>query len=174
MILCKHIRYHQIKPTDSHPTFIMVVLYRTLLLLLSRLTLTLLLPTPHAPDISTSTLQSTTDVPTRALGTARSSIASALCTTGDSLSGTFRAAHGRVRNAAAVGAAVVFAAALCAVNALLAESVADGLQQATFADLAGGEVVDAVLEVVDLVDAGDFGLVEAVCPSRQLHYSADR
>ena len=30
-------------------------------------------------------------------------------------------------------------------------------------NLAGGEVVDAILEGVDLVDAGDFGLVEVLC-----------
>jgi hypothetical protein len=34
------------------------------------------------------------------------------------------------------------------------------LGEAAFADLAADEVVDAVLEVVDLVDAGYFGLVE--------------
>lgn len=31
------------------------------------------------------------------------------------------------------------------------------------ADLAGGEVVDAVLKGVDLVDTGDFTLVEVLC-----------
>lgn len=31
------------------------------------------------------------------------------------------------------------------------------------ANLAGGEVVDAILKGVDLVDAGDFGLVEVFC-----------
>jgi hypothetical protein len=34
------------------------------------------------------------------------------------------------------------------------------LEETALADLAGGEVVDAVLEGVDLLDAGYFALVE--------------
>lgn len=58
---------------------------------------------------------------------------------------------------------VVFAATLSAVDALLGESVADALQGAALAELAGDEVVDAILGLVDGLDAGDFGLVEGVC-----------
>ena len=58
---------------------------------------------------------------------------------------------------------VVFAATLGAVDAFLGESVSDALQSAALAQLAGDEVVDAVLGFVDGLDAGDFGLVEGVC-----------
>ena len=54
----------------------------------------------------------------------------------------------------------VLATPLSAVDTLLGEGIADGLGDAAFAELAADEVVDAVLEVVDLVDAGDFGFVE--------------
>lgn len=67
------------------------------------------------------------------------------------------------RGARRVAPAVVLALALSAVDALLGDGVADGLQQAVLAKLAGDEVVDAVLERVDLLDAGDLGLVEGVC-----------
>ena len=58
---------------------------------------------------------------------------------------------------------VVLAAALSAVHALLGEGVADTLQSAAFAQLAADEVVDAILGLVDGLDAGDLGLVESVC-----------
>jgi hypothetical protein len=58
---------------------------------------------------------------------------------------------------------VVFAATLSAVDTLLGESVSDALQSATLAELAGDEVVDTVLGLVDGLDAGDFGLIEGVC-----------
>lgn len=38
--------------------------------------------------------------------------------------------------------------------------IPDRLRQPALADLAGDEVVDVVLELVDLLDAGDFALVE--------------
>ena len=55
---------------------------------------------------------------------------------------------------------VVLALALGAVDALPGGHVADGLGEATLPDLAGDEVVDAVLKGIDLLDAGDLGLVE--------------
>ena len=58
---------------------------------------------------------------------------------------------------------LVLAAALSAVDALLGEGVADALQGTAFAELAANEVVDAILEVVDLVDACDFCFVEFFC-----------
>lgn len=67
------------------------------------------------------------------------------------------------RGAGCIAPAVILALALGAVDALLGDCVADGLQQAVLAKLAGDEVVDAVLELVDLLDAGDLGLVEGVC-----------
>jgi hypothetical protein len=60
---------------------------------------------------------------------------------------------------------LVLAAALSAVDALLGEGVADALQGTAFAELAADEVVDAVLGLVDGLDAGDLGLVEGVCLS---------
>lgn len=60
---------------------------------------------------------------------------------------------------------IVFAATLSAVNALLGESVADTLQSAALAELAGDEVVDTVLSLVDGLNASDFGLVKGVCRS---------
>ena len=62
----------------------------------------------------------------------------------------------------AVRPLVVLAAALGAVDALLGQGVADGLQHAALAHLAADEVVDAVLGFVDGLEAGDFGLVEGV------------
>ena len=58
---------------------------------------------------------------------------------------------------------LVLAAALSAVDALLGEGVADALQGTAFAELAANEVVDAILSLVDGLDAGDLGLVEGVC-----------
>lgn len=59
-----------------------------------------------------------------------------------------------------VATIVALALSLGSVDALLGRQVADGLQKTALADLATGEVVDAILEVVDLLDASDFGLVE--------------
>lgn len=67
------------------------------------------------------------------------------------------------RGAGRIGPTVVLALALGAVDALLGDGVADGLQQAVLAELAGHEVVDAVLQLVDLLDARHLGLVEGVC-----------
>lgn len=58
-----------------------------------------------------------------------------------------------------VVALVVLALSLGAGHALLGTEVADRLEETALAELAGGEVVDAVLQVVDLVDASDLGLV---------------
>lgn len=58
-----------------------------------------------------------------------------------------------------VAAVLVFALALGAVDALLGREVRHGLQEASLADLGGGDVVHAVLEGVDLLDARDLGLV---------------
>jgi hypothetical protein len=55
---------------------------------------------------------------------------------------------------------IIFAAAFGAVDAFLRDCVAEGLCEAALADLPGDEAVDAVLELVDLGDAGDFGFVE--------------
>lgn len=58
---------------------------------------------------------------------------------------------------------VVLAATLSAVHAFLGESVANALQGAALAELAADEVVDAILSLVNGLDAGDLGLVESVC-----------
>lgn len=58
---------------------------------------------------------------------------------------------------------LVLALALGAVDALFREGVADGLEEAVLADLAGDEAVDAILEVVDLLVARNLGLAQGVC-----------
>lgn len=87
---------------------------------------------------------------------------------GDGLAAVGDATGGGVDGAGArdggrdVAALVVLALTLGAVDALLGGEVADGLKEAALADLAGCEVVDAVLEGVDLFDAGHLGLAEGV------------
>ena len=78
-----------------------------------------------------------------------------------------RAGH-VVGRAGRVLAVVALALALDAVHALARGHVADGLREAALADLAGHEVVDAVLQGVDLLDAGDLGLVEVFCYGNQM------
>lgn len=58
---------------------------------------------------------------------------------------------------------LVLAASLGAVDALLRSQVADGLSEPALAYLAADEVVDAVLEVIDLIYAGDLRLLELFC-----------
>jgi len=60
-------------------------------------------------------------------------------------------------------ALVVLAAAFGTVDALFGDGITEGLCEPSLADLAADEVVYAVLEVVDLVDACDLGLVELFC-----------
>lgn len=62
-----------------------------------------------------------------------------------------------------VAAVLVLALPLGAVDPFLGEGVAHGLEQPALAELAGREVVHAVLELVDRLDARDFGLGEGVC-----------
>lgn len=62
-----------------------------------------------------------------------------------------------------IGALVVLAAPLGAVHAFLGCIVAQWLREPALADLAADEVVNAVLEVVDLVDTGNLCFVELVC-----------
>lgn len=88
----------------------------------------------------------------------------------ETFSGAFSATNNSVRRAVQrtstrrvlvdVAAIVALALSLGSVDALLGRQVADGLQKTALADLATGEVVHAILEVVDLLDASDFGLVE--------------
>lgn len=70
---------------------------------------------------------------------------------------------GEVRNDRDVGwevaSLLVLAFALGTVNALLGHSIADRLEQAALAYLPGRQVVYAILEVVDLLDARNLGLV---------------
>lgn len=58
---------------------------------------------------------------------------------------------------------LIFTPPLGAVDSLFGERVAYGLSETAFTELAADEVVDAVLEVVNLVDAGDFCFVEFFC-----------
>lgn len=58
---------------------------------------------------------------------------------------------------------LIFTPPLSAVNPLFGERVAYGLGETAFTELAADEVVDAILEVVDLVDACDFCFVEFFC-----------
>jgi hypothetical protein len=57
---------------------------------------------------------------------------------------------------------LVLASPLHTIDAFLAGKIADGLQEAALANLAGYESVNVVLDLIDLVDAGDFGLVQRV------------
>jgi hypothetical protein len=86
-------------------------------------------------------------------------LGSTLSTTNNSIGS---AVHGaRTRSILVhVAAIIVLALSLGSVDAFLGSKVADGLEEAALADLAGGEVVNAILESVYLFDACDFGLVE--------------
>lgn len=66
------------------------------------------------------------------------------------------------RRPAYVAAVLAFALALGAVDAFLGKGVTDGLEEAVLANLASDEVVHTVLELIDLLHAGDFALVESV------------
>lgn len=61
-----------------------------------------------------------------------------------------------------VAALVVLALALGAVDTLLGNHIANGLEETALTDLAGGEVVHAILESVDLLDTGDLALIECI------------
>lgn len=62
-------------------------------------------------------------------------------------------------------ALIIFPLPLSSVDAVLASHITDGLGNATFAELAANCVVDAVLEIVNLLDTGDFGLAEGIYAS---------
>jgi len=67
---------------------------------------------------------------------------------------------------------VILAAPLSTVDALFGDGITEGLCKSSFADLSADEVVYAVLEVVDLVDACDLGLVELFCGEEMLAMSS--
>jgi hypothetical protein len=60
-------------------------------------------------------------------------------------------------------ALVILAAALSTVDAFFGDGVTERLGESSFADLATDKAVYAVLEVVDLGYACDFGFVEVLC-----------
>lgn len=62
-----------------------------------------------------------------------------------------------------VATLIIPTAALSTVDSLAGKKVSDGLAETALANLAGNEVVDAVLERVDLLDARHLRLVEGVC-----------
>ena len=62
-----------------------------------------------------------------------------------------------------IAAIRIFSLSLGAVGTLLGGQITNGLQNASLAKLTGRQVVHAILESVDLLDAGDFGLVEILC-----------
>lgn len=100
-----------------------------------------LLPTPKPTNITTSALR----------------------TVGELSRTSRRGAHGSISVPAgrtAVRALVILSTAFGPVDTLFRGHVSDGLGEAAFAYLAADEVVDAVLEVVDLAYACDFGFVE--------------
>jgi hypothetical protein len=68
----------------------------------------------------------------------------------------------RARRRAAFG---VLTVAFGAVDTLFACVIANWLRQSAFANLTRHEIVYAVLEVIDLLVAGDFGLAERICLS---------
>lgn len=67
----------------------------------------------------------------------------------------------------------VFTTTLGTVDAFLARHVADRLQQTALANLAGDEAVHAVLQGIDLFDAGDFGFVESACAKTLISISIE-
>lgn len=97
-----------------------------------------------------------TDIPARSLPTIHQPAAHLLAALSKGID------H-RARRPADVATVFVLALPLGAVDALLGYGVPDGLEQAALADLAGHEVVHAVLEIVDGLDARDFGLAESIC-----------
>jgi hypothetical protein len=109
--------------------------------------LLLTLSAPHTSKVSSSILRTTSNAANAAL---------------HAISGTLSVST--KRSLALDGLArLIFATAFGAVDAFLGDCVTEGLSEAAFADLARYEAVDAVLEVVDLFDAGDFRLVEVFC-----------
>jgi hypothetical protein len=115
-----------------------------------------LLPTTkHTPKVST-----------RALRPLCNRAAHLLRPTSNALPRTLSILDNRItvaRRRAAIVPLVVFPAALGSVDAFFRHHVTDGSEEAVVADLVADEVVDVVLELVDLWDAGDFGFVEGVC-----------
>ena len=128
--------YHQPNTPRTHTSTM------SLLLLLP-----LLLPTPHTTQISPSALPRISNSTSSTLHTIHSAL-------------SIPTQRTLTLNRLSV---LILSAALSAVDALLAQRVADRLQQAALADLPGDEAVDAVLELVDLRDAGYFGFIEVLC-----------
>lgn len=112
-----------------------------LLLLLS------LAATKHASNVSTSTLRAASNTACTSFHTICSTL---------SITTQWSLTLNRV-------SLVVLAATLSTVDALFGDGITEGLCESSLADLAADEVVYAVLEVVDLVDACDLGLVELFC-----------
>jgi hypothetical protein len=133
---------------------------KSLLLLLA-----LLVAAPKAADVAAGALQAAGHSATGTAGTAGGGVGRV----SDDAVGALRCYVSTLKYRfgawAGVGIAyrVVLAATLSAVDTLLGESVSDALQSAALAELAGDEVVDTVLGLVDGLDASDFGLVESVC-----------
>jgi hypothetical protein len=102
----------------------------------------------HAANIPQATLHRTTSLLATLRYTSHNSVA--------------RRGHGsaRLRD---VPSFVVLATTLGSVHSLTRCKVSDGLTKTALSNLAGNEVVDAVLEGIDLLDTRDFGLVERVC-----------
>lgn len=61
-----------------------------------------------------------------------------------------------------ISTVIVLSLSLGSIDGLLGSHVADGLQKASLPDLAGREVVHAVLEVVDLLDTRDLCLAKSI------------
>jgi hypothetical protein len=124
----------------------------------TQLLLLLLFPfstTKHTSNPATSVLRSTRHTLTRILRTSRNTARATLY----SIRRTLPIPTQRTLCLDRI-TLVVLAAPLSPVNTFFGKGVADGLREASFADLAADEVVDAVLEVVDLGYACDFCFVE--------------
>ena len=139
----------------SAPTTTSLRCVVSLLFLLTLLLLTFLLSTHQTPQISTCTLPRI-----------RNPLPSITHTTSHRARTTLHTIHSTLAISTQRSltldrvAMFVLSAALSAVDALFRECVADGLRKAALTNLAGDEVVDAVLEVVDLGDACHLGFVE--------------
>jgi hypothetical protein len=97
----------------------------------------------------------------RALDAISSLVSNGLAAVCDSTDGTV-GCLGAGKVGRRVAALVVLALALGAVETLLGGKVADWLKESALTNLPGGQVVHAILQSVDLVNASDLCLVEVL------------
>ena len=108
------------------------------------------------------TTKHTSDIAPSTFGTVGHSSASRLCAPSQPLACTLGILGNGVcvvGGGSPVGARLILATSFGAVDALFGGHVPDWSEEPLFPNLITDEVVDAVLEIVDLGDTGDFGFV---------------